>query len=135
MTQSQSHRSRFLFLLLATGVVALLLAGSLAAGDRTPAKKSVPAQAKDLSQYIGAETCKGCHEENFKKLETTPHWKTMLDTRRGKERMRRLLRLLETGRVDPTPLTTHRFRFDQIETAFQMMTTKADGIIKPLILF
>jgi len=32
-----------------------------------------------------------------------------------------LLRLLETGRVDPTPLTTHRFRFDQIETAFQMM--------------
>jgi len=52
----------------------------------------------------------------------------------GKERMRRLLRLLETGRVDPTPLTTHRFRFDQIETAFQMMSEKADGIIKPLIL-
>ena len=53
----------------------------------------------------------------------------------GKERMRRLLRLLEIGRVDPTPLTTHRFRFDQIETAFQMMAAKADGIIKPLILF
>ena len=85
MTQSRSHRSRLLFLLLATILVALLAAVSLAAGDRTPAKKSVPAQAKDLSQYIGAETCKGCHEENFKKLETTPHWKTMLDTRRGKE--------------------------------------------------
>ncbi len=53
----------------------------------------------------------------------------------GKERMRRLLRLLETGRVDPTPLTTHRFRFDQIEAAFQMMAKKQDGIIKPLILF
>ena len=53
----------------------------------------------------------------------------------GKERMRRLLRLLENGRVDPTPLTTHRFRFDELETAFRMMKTKEDGIIKPLILF
>jgi len=53
----------------------------------------------------------------------------------GRERMHRLLRLLETGRVDPTPLTTHRFRFDQIETAFQMMAKKEDSIIKPLILF
>ncbi len=53
----------------------------------------------------------------------------------GRERMRRLLRLLESGRVDPTPLTTHRFRFEQIEKAFHMMETKEDGIIKPLILF
>ncbi len=53
----------------------------------------------------------------------------------GKERMQRLLRLLETGRVDPTPLTTHRFPFAHIDTAFRMMETKEDGIIKPLILF
>lgn len=53
----------------------------------------------------------------------------------GKERMQRLLRLLERGRVDPTLLTTHRFPFEQIETAFRMMKTKEDGMIKPLILF
>jgi len=53
----------------------------------------------------------------------------------GKDRMRRLLRLLENGRVDPTPLTTHRFTFDQVERAFHMMETKEDGIIKPLIVF
>ncbi len=53
----------------------------------------------------------------------------------GKERMKRLLRLLENGRLDPTPLTTHRFRFDELEHAFELMRTKADGIIKPLILF
>jgi threonine dehydrogenase-like Zn-dependent dehydrogenase len=53
----------------------------------------------------------------------------------GRERMKRLLRLIETGRVDPTPLTTHRFAFDLIEKAFQMMKTKENGIIKPLILF
>lgn len=53
----------------------------------------------------------------------------------GKERMRRWLRLLEMGRVDPTPLTTHAFRFVELEKAFHMMETKEDGIIKPLILF
>lgn len=53
----------------------------------------------------------------------------------GKERMERLLRLIQNGRVDPTPLTTHRFAFSQIEKAFHMMETKEDGVIKPLILF
>ena len=53
----------------------------------------------------------------------------------GKERMQRLLRLLEMGRVDPTPLTTHTFAFDDLEKAFHMMETKEDGMIKPLIRF
>ncbi len=53
----------------------------------------------------------------------------------GKERMFRLMRLLETGRVDPTPLTTHTFPFDDLERAFEMMTTKDDGMIKPMITF
>ncbi|NNN17669.1 MAG: NAD(P)-dependent alcohol dehydrogenase [Thermoplasmata archaeon] len=53
----------------------------------------------------------------------------------GRERMGRLLRLLERGRIDPTPLTTHRFPFDEIERAFGMMASKSDGIIKPLIEF
>lgn len=53
----------------------------------------------------------------------------------GAERMDRLLRLLDTGKVDPTPMTTHRFGFDDAVHAFDMMTTKADGIVKPLITF
>ena len=53
----------------------------------------------------------------------------------GKERMRRLLRLIETGRVDPIPMTTHTFKFDEIEKAYHMMETKEDGIIKPIIVF
>ena len=53
----------------------------------------------------------------------------------GAERMKRLMRLILNGRVDPTPMTTHRFLFNEIEKAFQMMETKADGILKPLILF
>lgn len=53
----------------------------------------------------------------------------------GAERMKRLMRLIATGRVDPLPLTTHRFAFDDVERAFHLMNTKEDGIIKPLITF
>jgi threonine dehydrogenase-like Zn-dependent dehydrogenase len=53
----------------------------------------------------------------------------------GRERMSRLIRLLRTGRVDPTPMTTHRFPFHQVDRALEMMRTKEDGVIKPLILF
>jgi threonine dehydrogenase-like Zn-dependent dehydrogenase len=53
----------------------------------------------------------------------------------GSERMRRLMRLIEKNRVDPTLMTTHRFHFSEIERAFAMMRDKTDGIIKPLITF
>jgi threonine dehydrogenase-like Zn-dependent dehydrogenase len=49
--------------------------------------------------------------------------------------MKRLMRLMETGRVNPLPLTTHRFTFHDVEQAFELMRTKADGILKPLITF
>jgi threonine dehydrogenase-like Zn-dependent dehydrogenase len=53
----------------------------------------------------------------------------------GKDLLRRMLRLMQTGRIDPTPLTTHVFQFNELDRAFHMMKEKADGIIKPLIIF
>ncbi|MCO8246771.1 zinc-binding dehydrogenase [Haladaptatus sp. AB643] len=53
----------------------------------------------------------------------------------GRLRLRRLLRLLETDRVDPTRMTTHEFSFDDMEEGFHLMDTKEEGIIKPLIDF
>ncbi len=53
----------------------------------------------------------------------------------GNERMGRILRLLETGKIDPTPMTTHTMSIDDSERAFELMKTKADGIIKPLITY
>lgn len=53
----------------------------------------------------------------------------------GRLRIRRLLRMLENDRFDPTKMTTHEFEFDEIEEAFRMMDEKEDGIIKPLIHF
>lgn len=53
----------------------------------------------------------------------------------GRVRLNRLLRLLDRGKVDPTHMTTHEFKFEEIEEAFRLMKTKEDGIIKPLIDF
>ncbi|QSG04454.1 Threonine dehydrogenase or related Zn-dependent dehydrogenase [Halapricum desulfuricans] len=53
----------------------------------------------------------------------------------GRLRIRRLLRLLEQGKVDPTKMTTHEFDFEDIQEAFEMMEAKDDDIIKPLIRF
>ena len=53
----------------------------------------------------------------------------------GRLRMERLMRLLVNGKIDPTPMTTHRMGIDDVEEAFDMMAHKRDGIIKPLITF
>jgi isopropanol dehydrogenase (NADP+) len=53
----------------------------------------------------------------------------------GRLRMERLLRLLERKRLDPTRMTTHRFKFAEMERAFDIMDKKLDGVIKPLITF
>jgi len=51
----------------------------------------------------------------------------------GKERMRRLLTLVECGRFDPTPLITHRFSLDEIPQAYHLFGERADGVIKVAI--
>jgi DmsE family decaheme c-type cytochrome len=79
-------RSRKL-VLFALGLVLALVLFCLApagAADRAQEKKPA-APAKDSSQYIGADTCKQCHEDVYKKFETTPHWKTTLGAIRGIE--------------------------------------------------
>jgi threonine dehydrogenase-like Zn-dependent dehydrogenase len=53
----------------------------------------------------------------------------------GRLRMERLLRLLEMQRVDPTLMTTHTFRFGELDRAFAIMDQKRDGVLKPLIVF
>jgi len=53
----------------------------------------------------------------------------------GRLRMERLLRVLQGRRVDPTQMTTHTFRFDEMERAFEVSDKKLDNVIKPLITF
>jgi threonine dehydrogenase-like Zn-dependent dehydrogenase len=51
----------------------------------------------------------------------------------GKERMRRLMNLVQSGRFDPTPLLTHRFSLDQIVEAYDLFGEHRDGVLKVAI--
>jgi len=51
----------------------------------------------------------------------------------GKERMRRLMSILASGRTDLRPLVTHRFQLDQIETAYDLFANQRDGVLKVAI--
>jgi threonine dehydrogenase-like Zn-dependent dehydrogenase len=53
----------------------------------------------------------------------------------GRLRLTRLLWMLENRKIDPTKMTTHTFRFDEADRAFEVMDKKLDGVIKPLIIF
>jgi threonine dehydrogenase-like Zn-dependent dehydrogenase len=48
----------------------------------------------------------------------------------GKERMRRLMSMVATGRVDLTPLVTHHFALDDIHEAFELFSNQRDGVLK-----
>ena len=52
----------------------------------------------------------------------------------GRARMERLLKLIQYGRVDPTPLITHRFTgLNQVEAAFQLMERKPPELVKTIV--
>ena len=67
-------KHRFIALILP----ALFFLGAQGLRAAAPEKTATPpkAPAEDLSKYVGADTCKTCHEDVYKGFEKTPHWKT-----------------------------------------------------------
>lgn len=55
------------------------------------------------------------------------------DRRRGRLRLRGILRLIEHGKLDTTPLITHRFPLSEIEEAYRIFENRLDGVIKVAI--
>lgn len=51
----------------------------------------------------------------------------------GKERMRRLMAVVASGRVDLKPMVTHRFKLDDIEAAYDLFGHQRDGVLKVAI--
>jgi threonine dehydrogenase-like Zn-dependent dehydrogenase len=51
----------------------------------------------------------------------------------GKERMRRLMGVIGSGRVDLRPMVTHRLKLDQIEEAYDLFGQQRDGVLKVAI--
>ena len=52
----------------------------------------------------------------------------------GKERMRRLMNVISSGRVDLRSLVTHRFGLDRIEDAYELFANQRDGVLKIAII-
>jgi alcohol dehydrogenase len=51
----------------------------------------------------------------------------------GKERMRRLMSVVASGRFSPRRLITHAFSLDQIEEAYDLFSHQRDGVLKVAI--
>ena len=51
----------------------------------------------------------------------------------GKERMRRLLSLVQSGRFDPAPLLTHTFPLDDIAEGYRLFGQRLDKVVKVAI--
>ena len=51
----------------------------------------------------------------------------------GKERMRRLMDVVASKRLDTRPLVTHRFKLDDIEQAYELFGHQRDGVLKVAI--
>jgi alcohol dehydrogenase len=48
----------------------------------------------------------------------------------GKERMRRLIKIIASGRGDLHELVTHRFRLNDIEKSYDLFANQCDGVLK-----
>lgn len=51
----------------------------------------------------------------------------------GKERMRRLMGVIASGRADLKPLVTHRYKLEDIEAAYELFANQRDGVLKVAI--
>jgi threonine dehydrogenase-like Zn-dependent dehydrogenase len=51
----------------------------------------------------------------------------------GKERMRRLMEVVKSRRVDFTPLLTHAFSLDEIKEGYRIFGERLDGVLKVAI--
>jgi threonine dehydrogenase-like Zn-dependent dehydrogenase len=51
----------------------------------------------------------------------------------GKERMRRLMQLVRTKRINLKPLLTHTFSLDQIAEAYELFRSRREGVLKVAI--
>ena len=81
--------SRKLFFALPAFILVILCVRPLpaqttpAASETSSQAAAAPDHAPAAPKYVGAETCKTCHEDIHKTFEKSPHWKTMLDEHGG----------------------------------------------------
>ncbi len=58
---------------------------------------------------------------------------TIDNVRRQNHTLQETLEAIETGLVDVKPMVTHRFPFDRIKDAFDLVAAYGDGVMKAMI--
>lgn len=53
----------------------------------------------------------------------------------GRLVLEKIMRMIENNRINPASLTTHRFKFEEAAEAFDLMYSKKDNVIKPVVFF
>jgi DmsE family decaheme c-type cytochrome len=82
--QQICQRRTILLAVLLMGAVALMAAAqSGSAQNVVPSGTS--ADTTGHAQFVGSDTCKGCHDDQFKSIESSPHYRTNLPKIRGEE--------------------------------------------------
>lgn len=73
----------------ALGVAGLLVSTRLPARtvrqSTNAAQKAAAPAAQPAAEYVGTDTCKTCHADTYKGMESTPHYKTLLTKEKSKE--------------------------------------------------
>ncbi len=57
----------------------------------------------------------------------------ILNVRRQNECVERAIELIATGRVNVRPLVTHHFHLEETARAFELVSARADGVVKAII--
>jgi L-iditol 2-dehydrogenase len=57
----------------------------------------------------------------------------IFNVRRQNECVERAIELISSGRVDVGPLVTHHFRLEETARAFELVSTRSDGVVKAII--
>jgi DmsE family decaheme c-type cytochrome len=89
MTRPNILQPLALLLVVACSAAMILSPATIARAEKSKAEPDSPQRKyrrqTDPSLYVGAETCKTCHEDIFKNFETTPHFVTTFENKRGPE--------------------------------------------------
>lgn len=62
--------------------VLMLVFGVVLAFAKDAPKPTTPTAEPSASQYVGTDTCMTCHEDVYKGMQKTPHYKALLDTKK-----------------------------------------------------
>lgn len=112
-------------------------------------ERVIEATGKEWPLNLGAELCAergrliiaGYHQDGMRSVNMQLwNWRG-LDVINAHERekkmylqgMKEAVEAVEEGRMDPAPLFTHNFSPDELNEAFEMLTSRPDGFVKALI--